>query len=54
MFHSDLVMAAAKQEIVTNMDPIDFILLPKKELDGKKVEHLVINVLGTGIIKRRE
>ncbi len=36
MLHSDLVVPAARQEVVTNLDPEEFILLPLKELDGKK------------------
>ena len=36
MLHSDLVVPAARQEVITNLDPEEFILLPLKELDGKK------------------
>jgi hypothetical protein len=35
VFHSDFIIPAAKQEVVSNMDLMNNILFPWKELDGR-------------------
>ena len=45
MFHSDYIVPAARQEVVTNMNLLKFLLLPRRELGGR-VFYVLWYILG--------